>query len=275
MHKIVVQILLSFLIVSCNANKSETNTVSGEKDTLYRIQTSMGDILISLYDKTPQHKKNFHKLVSQNFYDDVLFHRVIDDFMIQTGDPESVDADSHQMLGSGGPEYTIPSEVNPDYFHKKGAIAAARQGDDINPDRASSSSQFYIVEGKIMTDDMLDKIENQINQQNIQLYYKNLLDSLKNAALENDQVPDYSLINPMAKKLATEKYNNNKFVFTQEQRKIYKTQGGTPHLDGGYTVFGEIVEGMDVLEKIAAVETGKANRPIEDIRIEKIEIIEK
>ncbi len=275
MHKIFVQILLSFLIVSCNAHKSETNTVSVEKDTLYRIQTSKGDILISLYDKTPLHKQNFHKLVSQNFYNDVLFHRVIDDFMIQTGDPESADAAPDKMLGSGGPDYTIPSEVHPNYFHKKGAIAAARQGDDLNPDRASSSSQFYIVEGKIMTDDMLNKIENQINQQNLQLYYKNLLDSLKNADLENDQVPDYSLINPMAKQLATEKYNKNKFAFTQKQREIYKTQGGTPHLDGGYTVFGEIVEGMDVVEKIAAVETGKANRPIEDIRIEKIEIIEK
>ncbi len=275
MHRILIQIFLPFLIVSCNLSGNDNHNTSLKTDTLYRIQTSEGDIVINLYDETPLHKKNFKKLVSEGFYNGVLFHRVIDDFMIQAGDPESVNATPDQTLGSGGPDYTIPSEVHSKLFHKKGAIAAARQGDDINPERASSSSQFYIVEGTVMTDDMLDKIEKQINQQKIQLYYKNTLDSLKNAALENDQVPDYSIINPVAKEIATEKYNKNKFSFTQTQREAYKTVGGTPHLDAAYTVFGEVIEGIEVVKKIAAAETGKANRPKEDIRIEKIEIIEK
>jgi len=191
------------------------------------IETSLGKIKIILYEETPLHSENFIKLASEGVYNEILFHRVIENFMIQTGDPSSRNAGKGQLIGTGGVGYTIPAEFHPALYHKKGAIAAARQGDNVNPQRASSGSQFYIVQGTVFTDAQLDQMEAQ------GIHIK----------------------------------------FTQEQRDVYKTLGGTPHLDYAYTVFGSVVEGFDVVEKIAAVQTDQYNRPLEDVSLS-IKIIE-
>ena len=179
-----------------------------------------------LYDDTPRHRDNFLKLISDHTYDGLLFHRVIGKFMIQGGDPESRDAKQNQMLGSGTLGYTVPAEFRDHHFHKKGALCAARQGDNVNPKKESSASQFYIVQGQVWDEKMLERMEKE--------YHKK---------------------------------------YTPEQRKVYTTIGGTPHLDGDYTVFGEIVEGMDVLDKIAAVQTDRYNRPLKDVKIIKANVI--
>ncbi len=184
------------------------------------IKTTMGDIKITLYEETPLHAENFVKLVEEGFYNDQFFHRVINNFMIQAGDPDTKTAQPGEKAGNGGPGYTVPAEFNAQLYHIKGAIAAARQGDQLNPQRSSSGSQFYIVQGSVLTEAKLKQIEAQ-----------------------NMHIP-----------------------FTAEQIKTYSTLGGTPHLDYAYTVFGEVVEGLDVVEKIAAVQTDALDRPVEDIK---------
>lgn len=185
------------------------------------LETTEGNIKIRLYDETPLHRDNFLKLVREGFYDSLLFHRCISNFMIQTGDPESKDAPADQPLGSGGPSYKLPAEFVAGYYHKKGAVAAARQGDSVNPEKKSSGSQFYIVQGSRLSNSQLDALEN-----------------------SKQHVP-----------------------FTQEQRQIYTSLGGTPHLDNSYTVFGEVTEGLEVIDIIASSPTGPRNRPVKDIRI--------
>ena len=192
------------------------------------IQTSKGGITVVLYDDTPKHRDNFIKLVEEAYYNDVLFHRVISQFMVQAGDPDSKNANPGQMLGNGGPGYTIEAEFNDKYFHKKGALAAARTGDNINPEKRSSGSQFYIVQGQVLTDMQLDAYE---------------------------------------KRMGTS--------FSKQQRDAYCTVGGAPHLDGAYTVFGEVTEGLHVIDKIAGVVTDKQNRPLEDVRIISMKVINK
>jgi cyclophilin family peptidyl-prolyl cis-trans isomerase len=192
-----------------------------------KIETSKGTMVAVLYDETPIHRDNFVKLAESGFYEGLLFHRVINTFMIQGGDPESKNAPLTKQLGNGGPGYTLPAEIIPKYYHKKGALAAARTGDQMNPQRRSSGSQFYIVHGKKFTDMQLDSMEKQMNTK-----------------------------------------------FTKEQRDTYVEIGGAPHLDAQYTVFGEIIEGYDVIDKIAGVETNDKDRPVEDVKIIKISVVE-
>ncbi len=187
-------------------------------ETMIRISTNYGDMLALLYNDTPLHRDNMLKLIRSGFYNDQLFHRVIEDFMIQGGDPHSVGADKGQRLGTGGPGYTIPAEILPHHFHKKGALAAARKGDQVNPEKASSGSQFYIVQGRVFTSSELDLLA---QQRNIDI--------------------------------------------SVESESFYTSIGGTPHLDGGYTVFGELVEGYEVLDKIASLPTDAYNRPLSDV----------
>ncbi len=197
------------------------------------LVTNYGNIVLHLYDSTPLHRDNFIRLVKTGYYDSVLFHRVINHFMIQSGDPESKHAEAGQPLGNGGPTYTIPAEFRVTLFHKKGVLAAARDGDDTNPQKASSGSQFYIVQGKKFTDAGLDSVET----------YR----------LKGRKIP-------------------------ADQREVYKTTGGTPHLDLGYTVFGEVVSGIEVVDKIAAVPTSKGedrDRPLEDVRILKAHLVKR
>lgn len=188
------------------------------------IETNHGNMVVDLYDETPLHCENFIKLVNEGFYNGQLFHRVINNFMIQAGDPETKTAKPGVRYGSGGPSYTIPAEFIPDYYHKKGALAAARQGDNINPQKESSGSQFYIVQGKKYNDAELNAFE----QRGLHI------------------------------------------PFTPEQREIYKTSGGAPHLDYSYTVFGEVIEGLDIIDSIAMQETDTYDRPVEDVKILKM-----
>lgn len=213
------KILFSVIVLTL---MSFTMFQSSKKETKVEITTDYGSIKIKLYNETPQHRDNFIKLVKQGFYDGTLFHRVISNFMIQGGDPDSKDAQKGEFLGEGDVGYTIPAEFNNQFIHKKGALAAARQGDNVNPNKRSSGCQFYIVQGRKYTKAEVDNI------------IKNKADRVK---------------------------------YTEEQYKIYETIGGTPHLDMDYTVFGEVIDGLDVIDKIAAVQKDKRDRPREDVKM--------
>lgn len=228
----VVALLSSLIVFSAAAQKDSTIKKKDRKRDVL-MQTTMGDMVIRLSDSTPLHRDNFLKLVKVGFYDSLLFHRVIKYFMIQGGDPNSKRAEAGKPLGDGSPGYTVPAEFRKTLFHKKGALAAARMGDNINPAKESSGSQFYIAQGKIFTDAGLD--------------------SLETTRLNGRKIP-------------------------AEQREVYKTIGGTPHLDQGYTVYGEVVKGLDVVDKIAAVQTSRGqdrDRPLQDVRIIKAKLIKR
>lgn len=208
-----------FAALSLSVMAAEMPKETENKGTMVIISTSYGDMKVKLYDETPQHRDNFIKLAKEGFYDGLLFHRVIQQFMIQGGDPNSKNAQPGQPLGAGGPGYTVPAEFNANFIHKKGALSAARQGDQVNPKKASSGSQFYIVQGKPSSEQELKYLSSRTGVQ-----------------------------------------------YTPEQAAIYATVGGTPFLDQQYTVFGEVVEGLDVIDKIAAVKTAPGDRPIEDVK---------
>jgi len=229
MKKLIFLAGCLFTGMICFAQKDSIVTKKDRKKDVL-LQTNYGDIIVRLSDSTPLHRDNFLKLVKIHYYDSVLFHRVIKNFMIQSGDPNSKQAKPGEPLGEGGPDYTIPSEFRTTLFHKKGVIAAAR---DNNPEKASSGSQFYIVQGRIFTDAGLDSVET---------------------------------------------YRLNGRKIPADQREVYKTVGGTPHLDQNYTVFGEIVKGLDVVDKIASVATSKGDdrdRPLEDVRIIKAKFVKR
>lgn len=214
--------LLAFIVIA-----SVVAMAQEPRQSVVEMETTMGTITLKLYDETPLHRDNFLALVNRGFYDGLLFHRVIKDFMIQGGDPASRDAQPGQELGEGDMNYRLPAEiVFPQLYHKRGVLAAAREGDAVNPERQSSACQFYIVVGQKFNDAMLDRVQQRIEQ-------------------------------------AT----GGQCKLTEEQRETYKTIGGTPHLDGQYTVFGEVIEGMDVVEKIQLVSTDANDRPVEDVRI--------
>jgi len=211
-------ILLNVLLISISVLAYTQNSKISSGQHIV-IQTSLGDIEIVLYDDTPLHRDNMIKLIKQGFYDGQLFHRVIDDFMIQGGDPNSVNAPKGMQLGNGGPGYKIPAEFRDNHFHKKGALAAAREGDNVNPKKASSGSQFYIVKGRVIKQEEL---------------------------------------------LAYQSRGIHK-PFTPEQIEVYTSIGGAPHLDGSYTVFGEVIKGLNVVDKISALPKDNYNRPIQDV----------
>jgi peptidyl-prolyl cis-trans isomerase B (cyclophilin B) len=218
--------LLSILSILClTAGTSAQKTAKAEKRPRVEIRTDLGTMVVELYNETPQHRDNFLKLVKEHYYDSLLWHRVIPAFMIQGGDPNSKHAAANVPLGNGGPNYTIPAEIIPGLIHKKGALAAARQGDQVNPEKRSSGSQFYIVQGKTFSEQEMNMVAGR----------------------------------------------NSRFgtpvTYTPEQIKTYGTLGGAPHLDGAYTVFGEVVEGLDVIDKIAVVERNPQDRPLTDIHM--------
>jgi cyclophilin family peptidyl-prolyl cis-trans isomerase len=226
-------LIITIFIASFSFSQQNVHLKKRDRKRDVLLQTNYGDIVLRLYDSTPLHRDNFLRLVKSGYYDSVLFHRVIQNFMIQGGDPESKHAAPGKPLGNGGPAYTIPAEFRATIFHRKGVLAAAREGDNVNPQKASSGSQFYIVQGKKFTDAGLDSVET----------YR----------MKGRKIP-------------------------ADQREVYKTIGGTPHLDQNYTVFGEVVSGLDVVDKIAAVPTSKAtdrDRPLEDVRILKAKLIKR
>jgi len=271
--KIFTYLSLIFVLglVSCLPKKNLENN-----DHLVFIETSEGFIKIQLFHETPQHRDNFLKLVSESYYNGTLFHRVINEFMIQGGDPDSKLAKSGEVLGNGGPEYTIPAEFQSHLFHKKGALAAARKGDRVNPERRSSGSQFYLVHGKKLSDEELDHVELRINDMLKQAAFFRFIEEERAAAINNGENVDMAKIQEIASLRAEEEFiNMQAYKIPFDQRDVYKTLGGTPHLDQNYTVFGEIIEGMEVLDKIAASETDNNNRPLKDVRIISMEIVKK
>lgn len=221
----ILTVIVLLFLAGCSSSR---NAGTIRRATRVQLTTDSGVAIIRLYDKTPLHRDNFIRLVRQGYFDSLLFHRVIKNFMIQGGDPESRYAKPGALLGNGGPDYTIPAEFDSTLFHKKGVIAAAREGDDINPSKASSASQFYIVQGKIFSDAGLDSVET----------YR----------LRGRKIPAW-------------------------QRQVYKTAGGTPHLDMSYTVFGEVESGLAVIDKIAAAPGDEYDRPLKDIKM-KMSILE-
>jgi cyclophilin family peptidyl-prolyl cis-trans isomerase len=245
------------------------------KETIL-IQTSYGKIKVKLYDETPLHKANFLKLAGQGFFDSLMFHRVINNFMIQGGDPLSKKAGRFDSLGHGDIGYTVPAEINENLIHKKGALCAARESDDINPRFESSGSQFYLVMGKTRTAEDLRKYEDRINNTRYancaRAFMKTdsgkVLKQTYNRLKTENKADSASMVNARIEAaIRREQYKTPPYKFSARQVEVYTTTGGTPHLDGTYTVFGEVVEGLDIIDKIAAVKTDQRDRPLKDIRM--------
>lgn len=275
-NRAAFSVLVLFFVLSIITK----NILAQTGKTQVLVETTMGNLKLVLYDQTPKHRDNFIKLVKEHYYDSVLFHRCIQNFMIQGGDPDSKKAPPFATLGEGGPGYTVPAEFDKNLFHKKGVLAAAREGDLDNPQQESSGSQFYIVQGKVFTDSLLKNIVAKritkmklFNEVIKRPENKIFVDKYKQFA--KDQQADSAMFyyNLLDKKAEAEMAKSPLHTFTEEQIKAYTTSGGTPHLDGSYTVFGEVVEGMDVVEKIAAQKTDSNNRPLTDIRITRMSII--
>ena len=258
------------ICTGCSWAQSTKNKNMKTTTPMVRISTNLGDIVVRLYDETPEHRDNFLKLARDGYYDSTLFHRVIKDFMIQGGDPDSKGAPAGKQLGSGGPGYTVPAEfVYPQYFHKRGVLSAARQADQVNPERRSSGSQFYIVWGKTYTEGELKQLAAQLDGQRGQQIFNGLAaqhrDSIQAMYQRGDQKGLMELQNRLAAETDKILKETQGFTFTPEQMEAYTTIGGTPFLDNQYTIFGEVVEGLDVVGKIQQVATGKADRPKEDV----------
>lgn len=259
---------------SASATDNDSTMIEMATDTAsvkVEVKTTLGDFTVLLYGDTPGHRDNFLKHVNENFYDSLLFHRVIEGFMVQAGDPDSKNAVPGQMLGSGDPGYTLPAEiVYPKHFHKRGALAAARTGDQVNPERRSSGSQFYVVTGEKLTEQQMKDMQismafNEIAQQHMD-QVRALMQAQDREGLQKLQ----DQVEAEAKKMVDE----GKSPVTAEMIEAYTTVGGTPHLDGQYTVFGEVISGMDTIDKIEKVRTGQADRPIEDVRILSMKVVD-
>jgi cyclophilin family peptidyl-prolyl cis-trans isomerase len=242
---------------------------SANDPTKIVIITNLGDIELQLYDQTPQHRDNFIRLVNEGFYDSTLFHRVIKGFMIQGGDPESKNAEPGVRLGKGSPGYTIPAEFVPEYFHKRGALAAARTN---NPEKASSGSQFYIVQGKMYTDNELDQVEASTGNQKARHLFWQFVREEEDALQKAGQTVNSDSVQFKAERKAYAWLSANPFHLKKEHREVYKTIGGAPSLDTEYTVFGEVVKGMAIVDKITEQQTDNADRPIIDVKIIKMTV---
>ncbi|MDE6811139.1 MAG: peptidylprolyl isomerase [Muribaculaceae bacterium] len=248
-----------------------------DRDAIVEIITTEGPIKVKLYGDTPIHRDNFLKLAEEGYYDGVLFHRVIKDFMVQTGDPKSKDASKGASLGSGDPGYTLPAEIiYPRHYHKYGALAAARTGDNVNPERRSSGSQFYIVTGEKQSPRHLQIMEERMANDAKQQYWMKLqkenIDTIRSMQASGDREGLEKLRQELIARIDREVTLP---TLTEEMKTDYETIGGTPHLDGQYTVFGEVLEGMDVVEKIQNSPTDSSDRPVEDIKVLSTKVIEK
>ncbi len=271
-------LLMLALPAARTSAENKTTEVDNNQQTKVLVKTTMGDITIALYNETPRHRDNFLKLVREHYYDSLLFHRVIKDFMIQGGDGNSRHAAPGQMLGSGDLDYTVPAEfVYPKYFHKRGALAAARTGDQVNPERASSASQFYIVTGKTYDQPTLNMMQERMADQKKNEIFRSLAMANRQTIVDLQSRGDTAALRQMEQQLVAqmeEAYAKAPAMLTAEQVQAYTTIGGTPHLDGQYTVYGEVVDGMDVVDRIQNVATGNADRPLEDVRIITMTVIE-
>ncbi|MFM7194507.1 MAG: peptidylprolyl isomerase [Bacteroidota bacterium] len=267
MKKIILAISVLLIFSACGQSGKKT-------DQVVTISTEYGDMVAILYDETPLHKENFLKLANQGFFNDLLFHRVIQGFMIQGGDPDSKNAPADKQLGNGGPGYNVPAEINSRFFHERGALSAARLGDDRNPKRESSGSQFYIVQGTVWKSEDLDqfrmdqaKLFAGLRKMFEQPAYKPLLDSLNGLYTSGNQKAYIDKLFQVAPRC--EKFTGEKILkeIPADRVKVYTTVGGAPHLDGGYTVFGKVIKGMEVVDKIAALPRGPSDRPTQDVKM--------
>jgi len=268
------------LIFALNTVLITVNAQTLSKETVL-IETNYGQMKIKLFEETPLHKANFLKLVNEKVFDSLLFHRVINEFMIQGGDLLSKRAKPGDSLGHGDMGYSVPAEFNPKIIHKKGRLAAARESDDINPKFESSASQFYIVMGKKLSIEDLKKKEDRINKTHYANCARAFMRTDDGKALKKrydrfkaeNKTDSAVFVNAQIEAfIQTEHLKTPEYKFNKEQTDVYTTVGGTPHLDGTYTVFGEVIEGLEIIDKIAAAKTDKRNRPLEDIRM-KISLI--
>ena len=268
--------VIAVALTACGSGSKKTTNM--EKRTQVKFETTLGDIVVELYNETPKHRDNFIKLAKEGMYDSTLFHRVIRQFMIQAGDPDSKTANDTAQLGGGDVGYTIPAEFVPKYFHKKGALAAARMGDDVNPERESSGCQFYIVTGRKFSESQLLNMEGQKNNARIDEIFNELarkhMKEIYKMRKANDEAGLMALQDTLEAQATAQYKKEEKFKFTPEQIAAYTTVGGAPHLDGAYTVFGQVVDGMEAVEKIEGPKTGRADRPVENVRILKATVIE-
>jgi len=278
--RIIFKTLIAFLLLIPLNSHSEiamTKPIVTEGPVV-RLETSKGDILIRLSNLTPAHRDNFLKLVREGKYNGVLFHRVIDNFMIQSGDVGSVGAPKGKMLGSGDVGYRVDAEFRyPKLYHRRGMLAAAREGDDTNPGRKSSGSQFYIVTGKVFNDSSLTQMERRMNMENERRIWAELQKQNRDSIMALRRARDnegleklrLSLVGKLEKEM-----KEHPAVIPEDIRMAYKTVGGTPHLDGAYTVYGEVIDGMDVVDAIQKADTDQYDRPEEDITIIKATVVE-
>ena len=267
------------LALSCNNSNTKDSSTEKTEDTRPKIEivTDYGSMVIRLYNETPHHRDNFINLARNNAFDSLLFHRVIKEFMIQAGDPDSKNANPTDTLGEGDAPYMVKAEFNSNLFHKKGVIAAAR---DNNPEKASSAMQFYITQGKVQNDSLLDNAELYINKNKAIDFLRAtnsdypLLDSLDLAMTERNRKL-YKIYSDSVYRLVKNQKNFNAYSIPEDQKEVYKTIGGTPHLDQGYTVFGEVIQGFEIIDSIAIVETDDMDRPLNDVRILDVKILDK
>lgn len=259
-------------------NMATTTATPDTTSVKVEVETSVGPFTVLLYGDTPKHRDNFVKLVKEGYYNGTLFHRVINEFMVQAGDPDSKTAKPGQALGSGGPDYTIEAEiVYPKHFHKRGALAAARQGDQVNPMKTSSGSQFYIVTGKKVTEGEMKQMESYLENSALQTRFAQLAQSHMTEVREMQQKGDQAGLEKLQNQLIEEAKQyvaEHPVNITDEMKEAYKTVGGTPHLDNAYTVFGEVISGMDTIDKIEKVQTDGMDRPKDDIRIISMKIVD-
>lgn len=264
--------------MACSGGQKKTTNMETGNETLVRLETTMGNITVKLYNETPKHRDNFIKLAKEGTYDSTLFHRVIKNFMIQAGDPQSKTATDTTTLGNGDVGYTLPAEFNPKFFHKKGALAAARLGDEVNPNKESSGCQFYIVTGRKFSEAQMISMENQLNEARLETVFNELarkhmkeIYKMRKAGDNDGLLELQDSLEAQARGIVAKE---PALKFSREQVAAYTTVGGAPHLDGAYTVFGEVTEGMDVVDRIQAVKTSRADRPVTDVRILKATVIE-
>ncbi len=268
MKQIILTLLTGILFLQVSCVNSQNNKVDG---SLVKIETEFGDITLKLYDETLVHRDNFLKLANEGFFDGLLFHRVIEDFMIQGGDPDSKNAEPGKRLGGGDPGYTLPAEIDSSLFHKRGVLAAARRGGPSNPEKRSSGSQFYIVHGTVFSHGALDTLEIKMNKQRqrtlMQKYFSNAQDELSQLQQAGDQEKLNLRVAEIREQANEEISQMPRLEFSTERREAYTTVGGYPSLDNEYTIFGEVIEGLDVLAKLAVVETDQFDRPVNDIKM--------
>lgn len=275
LHKYCLFTLIMLSILSCEQHIEPVKSQEQERKKIEMV-TNYGTMIIELYNETPLHRDNFINLANNKAYDSLLFHRVINSFMIQGGDPDSRIAKPNDALGNGDAPYIVNAEISMDLFHRKGALAAAR---DDNPAKASSAMQFYIVQGKIHNDSLLDKAEKYTNQNKAREYFKGfpekkpLLDSIQYAMDHRNMDRYYELMDSISDLIITEE-DFTPYVMPDNYKEVYKSIGGYPRLDQNYTVFGEVVKGLEVIDSISKTDTDTLDRPINDVRIKTVRIID-